>query len=56
MLLSKEVKMNIMEVMKTKFGLPTPNLITDSSEDLRGAPTKETFDTRGSDLNKVGHK
>ena len=46
MLLSKEVKTNIMEVTKTKFGLPAPNSITESSEDLRGAPTKETFGTR----------
>ena len=49
-----EVKTNIMKATKTKFGLPTRNSITASSEDLRGAPTKETFGRRGSDENKAG--
>lgn len=42
-----------MEYTKTKFGFPTQNSITELSEDLRGAPTKETVSMRSADVTRI---
>jgi len=49
-LLSKEAKTNI---IKTRSLNHNKESITESSQDLRGASTKETFGTRSADLTRI---